>query len=57
MVSFDDLNINLDDPNDKYLLDQVQDGSLSWIILTWPSNILEPMVWRERLREWRKTGQ
>ena len=34
----DDFNIILDDPNDKYLLDQVQDGYLSWISLTWPSN-------------------
>ena len=31
-----DFNIILDDPNDKYLLDQVQDGYLSWISLTWP---------------------
>ena len=30
----DDFNIILDDPNDKYLLDQVQDGYLSWISLT-----------------------
>ena len=27
----------LDDPNDKYLLDPVQNGYFSWISLTWPS--------------------
>ena len=35
----DDFNIILDDPNDKYLLDQIQDGYLSWISLTWPSKL------------------
>ena len=34
----DDFNIIIDDPNDKYLLDQVQDGYMSWNSLTWPSN-------------------
>ena len=32
------LNDILNDPNDKYLLDQVQDGYWSWISLTGPSN-------------------
>ena len=34
------ISLILEDVNDKYLLDQVQDGSLSWISLTWPSTWL-----------------
>ena len=37
----------LDDPNDKYLLDQVQNGYLSWISLTWPSNQYSKIMFRE----------